>query len=295
MNDMNKSAKRDDTSGAEPYMAFLDTFVENGGNPELAEGLTPAAQPAKNRLPHVSTESDALAFARAFRTVYVFGNPECRRLVSRDREAVECLVGGVVVTLTDYFPESDWTFEGLHVLVGMEEVWRRTSSLGLLIRQISTGVKCVPREHVKQNDADRTLDEKTAECLLGFKPLPSMAYMYSDLRRKSDGVKPAQHERPGGLRGFAAEEDAAVALYQRFLAEGREERFSAVEEFDAALSFAITPRRRCARDVPYSLLDALVASGCRAELNGDSAGGLHFVESQREVKRCMDALRGGPH
>lgn len=55
------------------------------------------------------------------------------------------------------------------------------------------------------------------------------------------------------------------------------------------------PRRRCARDVPYSLLDVLVASGCRAELNGDSAGGLHFVESQREVKRCMDALRGGPH
>ena len=122
-----------------------------------------------------------------------------------------------------------------------------------------------------------------------------MAYMYSDLRRKSDGVKPAQHERPGGLRGFAAEEDAAVALYRRFLAEGREERFAAVEELDAALSFAITPQRRRAYDVPYSLLDALVASGCRAELNGDSAGGLHFVESQREVKRCMDALRGGPH
>lgn len=241
MNDMNATEEMDGSSGAESYRAFLDKFVEYGGNPELIEGLTPVAQPAKNRVPHVSTESDALAFARAFRTAYVFGNPECKRFVSRDREAPECLIGGVAVMLTDYFPESDWTFEGLHTLVGMEEVWRRTSSLGLLVRQISTGVKCVPREHVKQSDADRILDEKTAERLLGFKPLPWMAYMYSDLRRKSDGVKPAQHERLSGLRGFVAEEDAAVALYWRFLAEGREERFSAVEEFDAALSFAITP------------------------------------------------------
>lgn len=295
MNDANKSAKRDDASGGESYMAFLDKFVEYGGDPDLIKGLAPKAQPAKNRLPYVSTEPDALALARAFRTVYVFGNPECGRFVSRDRVAPECFAAAIAVTLTDYFPKSDWTFENLHTLGGMEEVWTRTSSLGLLIRQISTGVRCVPREHVKPNDADRILDEKTAERLLGCKPLPWMAYLYSDLRRKSDGVKPAQHERPGGLRGLTAEEDAAVALYGRFLAEGREERFSAVEELDAALSLAIHPHRRCACDVPYSLLDALVASGCRAELNGDSAGGLHLVESQREVKRCMDALRGGPH
>lgn len=294
MNDKNEKVGVDVTSGAESYMAFLDTFVENGGNPELAEGLTPVAQPAKNRLPHVSTESDALALARAFRTVYVFGNPECERFVSRYRQAAECLIGGVVVTLTDYFPESDWTFEGLHVLVGMEEVWRRTSSLGLLIRQISTGVKCVPREHVKTNDADRILDEKTAERLLGFKPLPWMAYLYSDLRRKSDGVKPAQHERLGGLRGFAAEEDAAVALYRRFLAEGREERFAAVEELDAALSLAIHPHRRRACDVSYSLLDTLIASGCRAVIDGGSGNKSMFMDSQRELKRCMDDLNEVP-
>lgn len=64
MNDMNKSAKRDVTSGAESYRAFLDKFVEYGGNPELIKGLAPKAQPTKSRLPHVSTESDALAFAR---------------------------------------------------------------------------------------------------------------------------------------------------------------------------------------------------------------------------------------
>lgn len=295
MNDVNERAEAGIPSGAESYMALLDKFVEYGGDPDLVEGLAPKAQPAKNRLPYVSTESDALALARAFRTVYVFGNPECGRFVSRDRVAPECFAAAIVVTLTDYFPEPDWTFEGLHTLVGMEEVWRSISSLRLLIRQISTGVMCVPRKSVKPNDADRILDEKTAERLLGFKPLPWMAYLYSDLRRKSDGAKPAQHERPGGLRGFTAEEDAAVALYGRFLAEGREERFAAVEELDAALSFAITPQRRRAYDVPYSLLDALVASGCRAELNGDSGGGLHLVESQREVKRCMDALRDGPH
>lgn len=295
MNDMNETEEMDGSSGAESYRAFLDKFVEYGGNPELIKGLAPKAQPTKSRLPHVSTESDALAFARAFRTAYVFGNPECKRFVSRDHEAPECLIGGVAVMLTDYFPESDWTFEGLHTLVGMEEVWEPTSSLGLLVRQASKGVSYVPKNQVKPKDVSRMLDEVTATRLLGFVPASWMTCMYSDLRRKSDGVKPAQHERPGGLRGFTAEEDAAVALYGRFLAEGREERFSAVEEFDAALSFAITPRRRCARDVPYSLLDVLVASGCRAELNGDSAGGLHFVESQREVKRCMDALRGGPH
>lgn len=295
MNDMNETEEMDGSSGAESYRAFLDKFVEYGGNPELIKGLAPKAQPTKSRLPHVSTESDALAFARAFRTAYVFGNPECKRFVSRDHEAPECLIGGVAVMLTDYFPESDWTFEGLHTLVGMEEVWEPTSSLGLLVRQASKGVSYVPKNQVKPKDVSRMLDEVTATHLLGFVPASWMTCMYSDLRRKSDGVKPAQHERPGGLRGFTAEEDAAVALYGRFLAEGREERFSAVEEFDAALSFAITPRRRCARDVPYSLLDVLVASGCRAELNGDSAGGLHFVESQREVKRCMDALRGGPH
>lgn len=295
MSDMNETEEMDGSSGAESYRAFLDKFVEYGGNPELIKGLAPKAQPMKSRLPHVSTESDALAFARAFRTAYVFGNPECKRFVSRDHEAPECLIGGVAVMLTDYFPESDWTFEGLHTLVGMEEVWEPTSSLGLLVRQASKGVSYVPKNQVKPKDASRMLDEVTATRLLGFVPASWMTCMYSDLRRKSDGVKPAQHERPGGLRGFTAEEDAAVALYGRFLAEGREERFSAVEEFDAALSFAITPRRRCARDVPYSLLDVLVASGCRAELNGDSAGGLHFVESQREVKRCMDALRGGPH
>lgn len=295
MNDMNETEEMDGSSGAESYRAFLDKFVEYGGNPELIKGLAPKAQPTKSRLPHVSTESDALAFARAFRTAYVFGNPECKRFVSRDHEAPECLIGGVAVMLTDYFPESDWTFEGLHTLVGMEEVWEPTSSLGLLVRQASKGVSYVPKNQVKPKDASRMLDEVTATRLLGFVPASWMTCMYSDLRRKSDGVKPAQHERPGGLRGFTAEEDAAVALYGCFLAEGREERFSAVEEFDAALSFAITPRRRCARDVPYSLLDVLVASGCRAELNGDSAGGLHFVESQREVKRCMDALRGGPH
>lgn len=295
MNDMNETEEMDGSSGAESYRAFLDKFVEYGGNPELIKGLAPKAQPTKSRLPHVSTESDALAFARAFRTAYVFGNPECKRFVSRDHEAPECLIGGVAVMLTDYFPESDWTFEGLYTLVGMEEVWEPTSSLGLLVRQASKGVSYVPKNQVKPKDASRMLDEVTATRLLGFVPASWMTCMYSDLRRKSDGVKPAQHERPGGLRGFTAEEDAAVALYGRFLAEGMEERFAAVEEFDAALSFAITPRRRCARDVPYSLLDALVASGCRAELNGDSAGGLHFVESQREVKRCMDALRGGPH
>lgn len=241
MNDMNETEEMDGSSGAESYRAFLDKFVEYGGNPELIKGLAPKAQPTKSRLPHVSTESDALAFARAFRTAYVFGNPECKRFVSRDHEAPECLIGGVAVMLTDYFPESDWTFEGLHTLVGMEEVWEPTSSLGLLVRQASKGVSYVPKNQVKPKDASRMLDEVTATRLLGFVPASWMTCMYSDLRRKSDGVKPAQHERPGGLRGFTAEEDAAVALYGRFLAEGREERFAAIEELDAALSLAITP------------------------------------------------------
>lgn len=294
MNDMNETEEMDGSSGAESYRAFLDKFVEYGGNPELIKGLAPKAQPTKSRLPHVSTESDALAFARAFRTVYVFGNPECKRFVSRDREAPECLIGGVAVMLTDYFPESDWTFEGLHTLVGMEKVWEPTSSLGLLVRQASKGVSYVPKNQVKPKDASRMLDEVTATRLLGFVPASWMTCMYSDLRRKSDGVKPAQHERPGGLRGFTAEEDAAVALYGRFLAEGREERFAAVEELDVALSLAIHPHRRRACDVSYSLLDTLIASGCRAVIDGGSGNKSMFMDSQRELKRCMDDLNEVP-
>lgn len=58
MNDMNETEEMDGSSGAESYRAFLDKFVEYGGNPELIKGLAPKAQPTKSRLPHVSTESD---------------------------------------------------------------------------------------------------------------------------------------------------------------------------------------------------------------------------------------------
>lgn len=279
-------------TGTSLYRDFLAATVECSGKAELVEGLSPKGRMAKCRLPHAATEEDALATARAFMSVYVQGNPMCSRLSIGGQAVAESYTAANICMLCSYFPDCEATFEGLLTLAEMEHASRVMSPHEMLFRQLSTGVRAVAADELTERDQLSAMDSKEGERLLGIEIPPSMVCVPSNLRRKTDGAAPAQHERPGGLRGFAPEEDATLTLYERYRSASRSERLAACSELKAALSFAIHPRRQDACEVPYSLLDALEASGCRAVLDGGSTNQTLLHDSQRGLSRCMEALHG---
>lgn len=93
-----------------------------------------------------------------------------------------------------------------------------------------------------------------------------MVRVLSPLRRKSDGKRPAYTFGPDGERGFTAEDDVSLRLYERYRALQKADRMEAVDCVKAALEYAFYPLAMPACEVSYSLLDALEASAHNAVL-----------------------------
>lgn len=282
-------------SGPALYRSFIERCEEELDEFEPAKGIAFKACVAKCPLPYVTTGEDALKLASAFRATYMDGNPAHERIWSGNRAVTDCLLGSSSLMLSDYMPKEDNTLEGLRSLVEMESVDCRVSPLDLLYEQISTGIKSVLGRDVTLRKLDEELDAATVERALGRTTPEGVVCIWSELRRKSDGAMPAQNERPDGLRGFIPDEDPCLALYERYRKASPADRFAAVEELKAAISFAIDPRRQRAGEVPYSLLDALEASGHRAVLRSTSSNEILLAESHSGLSRCMSALRAEGH
>ncbi|MDO4437566.1 MAG: hypothetical protein Q4B77_06435 [Coriobacteriaceae bacterium] len=278
-------------TGASLYGSFIARCEEMLGISEPAEGVGCKQRASKCSLPLVTKGEDALAVASAFRSVYVDGNPACERYWSGNRMVADSFLASSILVLNEYMPESDRTFKGLLALVEMESVGSRVSPLDLLYEQISTGIKTVPKRSVALLGQSGEVDRATAERALGRASIEGLTCIWSPLRRRSDGAMPAHNKRADGLSGFTPDEDACLALYERYRTASPADRLIAVEEAKAAISFAIDPCRQRASEVSYSLLDALEASAHRAVLSGSASNELLLAESNDGLNRCMDALR----
>ncbi len=273
------------------YRDFYVQTEDIPGAEGLIEELRTGMKPEEYRLPCVTTAADALAVAQVFRTIYVRGNPYRSPLGEAAGGVATDLFGSLGLMLAEYMPPEECTFGSMGILLEMESVDRKVSALDLLFEQISRGLRYTPADCVDACDRRRVIEEDEARRLTGRGVPKGDVCLWSNMRRKSDGKMPARNVHADGSHGFTAEEDDAVALYQRYREAAPAERLAAVEELRAALAYAADPRRHHASDVTYSLLDALEASACRSLMRADGCSESLLRESMLGLTRSMEALR----
>lgn len=241
-------------------------------------------------LPWVVDEEDVLKVAQVFCDEFIYDNPYIEGRERVPRVGVESLTGSFIAFLNDYMPWFDWTFKGMNTLVGMESFEAKTSPLALVFDELKTGTRLVPEGG--KTDVDRV----SGSCRSGsprdvIDETPrGMVRVLSPLRRKSDGKRPAYTFGPDGERGFTAEDDVSLRLYERYRALQKADRMEAVDCVKAALEYAFYPLAMPACEVTYSLLEALEASAHNAVLNDGRNSPRVLEESRLALKRCNRAL-----
>ena len=254
-----------------------------GGVDSLSAGL-------EYGLPWVVNEEDVLKVARVFCREFIYENPYIEDKGRVPREGVVALSGSFIAFLNDYMPSYDRMFKGMNTLVGMESFGVEISPLACVFDELKTGTRLVPEGG--KTDVDRV----SGSCRSGsprdvIDETPrGMVRVLSPLRRKSDGKRPAYTFGPDGERGFTAEDDVSLRLYERYRALLKADRMEAVDCVKAALEYAFYPLAMPACEVSYSLLDALEASAHNAVLKDGGNSPRVLEKSRLALKRCNRAL-----
>lgn len=271
------------------YRRFAKKCEEALG-PGAQEGLDSRSTGAAYMLPWVADEEGAIKAARVFFDVYA---PGAFRGKGSLKDGEETLAGSLIVFLNEYMPPYDRTLKGMETLAGMESFEVKVSPLRLVFNELETGERLVC-EDSQAGDSRMPLfaDEPSPRAVYSSSP-EGMVRLGSRLRRKSDGARPVRARRADGTRGFDAEDDVSLRLFERYLAMRKVDRMEAIAAVKAALSYAFHPVSIAAHEVSYSLLDALEASAHRAALEDGSNGPRALEESRLALERCKCALNDG--
>lgn len=182
-----------------------------GDSPTIVEAATTRCDvlPAARDIP------EALAIARAFISAFSPGNDRARLHLRGHEEAASGLLAACLLLLHNYFPPSEYSIANLHRLFGYELERGQNTTLDHLFGCIGTGYQGIAMI-LHDNDLVAPAFNKGLTTP-------------SNLVRLSDHLKPYEHVRDDGARGFTTGEDEALEAHRRYRIEKRASGLAAAQ------------------------------------------------------------------